>query len=123
MTHQELARTAMTQLFIERDLGALERFWDAGYIQHNPKMPNGLDFFRKVIPALPPHFKYEPGLVMADGEFVMVHGRYTGWAERPMVGVDIFRVKGGKFVEHWDVLQEETPAASTASGNPMFPIA
>jgi len=37
-----------------------------------------------------------------------------------MVAVDIFRVENGKVVEHWDVLQEEVPAASTTSGNAMF---
>ena len=42
---------------------------------------------------------------------------------KPMVAVDIFRVKNGKLVEHWDVMQEEVAAAATKSGNPMFPIA
>jgi predicted SnoaL-like aldol condensation-catalyzing enzyme len=50
----------------------------------------------------------------------MVHGRYTGWGPKPMVAVDIFRLKDGKVAEHWDVLQEEVPAAETASGNAMF---
>ena len=50
----------------------------------------------------------------------MVHGRYTAWGPKPVVGVDIFRVADGKVVEHWDVLQEEVPADFTKSGNPMF---
>ena len=37
-----------------------------------------------------------------------------------MVAVDIFRVTGGKVVEHWDVMQEEVPTADTASGHAMF---
>jgi predicted SnoaL-like aldol condensation-catalyzing enzyme len=37
-----------------------------------------------------------------------------------MVAVDIFRLKNGKVVEHWDVMQEEVPKANTASGNAMF---
>jgi predicted SnoaL-like aldol condensation-catalyzing enzyme len=63
---------------------------------------------------------YEPGMAVADGDLVMVHGRYTGWGPKPMVAVDIFRVEGSKVVEHWDVMQEEVPAANTASGNAMF---
>ena len=59
-------------------------------------------------------------MAVADGDLVMVHGRYTGWGPKPMVAVDIFRVKGGKVVEHWDVMQEEVRAADTASGNAMF---
>lgn len=122
MNQKDLVLAAMTRLFVQRDLTALDDHWDPNYIQHNPRMPNGLGFFRQVIPSLKPDFRYEPGFVMEDGEFVMIHGRYTGWGEKPVVGVDIFRVRDGKFVEHWDVIQEEVPAGQTASGHPMFPI-
>ena len=73
-----------------------------------------------MLTALPAAFKYEPGMIVAEGDLVMVHGRYTGWAEKPMVAVDIFKVVDGILVEHWDVLQEEVPASATKSGNPMF---
>jgi len=56
-------------------------------------------------------------MAVADGDLVMVHGRYTGWGPKPMVAVDIFRVKDGKVVDHWDVMQEKV---STASGHAMF---
>ena len=59
-------------------------------------------------------------MATASRDLVMVHGRYTGWGPKPLVAVDIFRVKDGKVVEHWDVMQEEVPADQTASGNPMF---
>ena len=59
-------------------------------------------------------------MAVAEGDLVMVHGRYTGWGPKPKVAVDIFRLKDGKVVEHWDVLQEEVPPADTASGNAMF---
>jgi predicted SnoaL-like aldol condensation-catalyzing enzyme len=62
----------------------------------------------------------DPGMVVAEGNLVMVHGRYVGWGPKPMIAVDIFRVVNGKLVEHWDVMQEEVPASETASGNPMF---
>jgi predicted SnoaL-like aldol condensation-catalyzing enzyme len=51
---------------------------------------------------LPADFKYEPGLVMADGDYVSIHGRYFGWGPKPMVAVDIFRVAHGKIAEHWE---------------------
>ena len=63
---------------------------------------------------------YEIGMVVAEGDLVMVHGRYVGWGAKPLVAIDIFKVKNGKVVEHWDVMQEEVPASATASGNPMF---
>ena len=59
-------------------------------------------------------------MIVAEGDLVMVHGRYVGWGPTPLVAVDIFEVKNGKVVEHWDVMQEEVPASGTASGNPMF---
>lgn len=121
-TNPEIALAAMKALFVDRDLSALERYWDPAYIQHNPRMPNGLDFFRKIIPSLKPDFQYEPGLVIGEGDFVMIHARYTGWTDKPMVVVDIFRMRNGRFVEHWDVIQEEVPTTQTATGNAMFPI-
>ncbi len=57
---------------------------------------------------------------MSDGDYVMVHGRYVGWGPKPIIGVDIFRVAGGKIAEHWDVLQEEVPAEQSVNGNDMF---
>ena len=48
--------------------------------------------------------------------------RNVGLGPKPLIAVDIFRIKDGKLAEHWDVLQEEVPAALTASKNPMFPI-
>ena len=80
----------------------------------------GIGLYLSLLAALGPDFKYEPGMIVAEGEYVMIHGRYTGWGPKPMVAVDIFRVVGGKLVEHWDVMQEEVPVSSTASGNPMF---
>lgn len=50
----------------------------------------------------------------------MQHGRYTGFGPKPLVVVDIFRLKRGKIVEHRDVTQEDEPASKTANGNPMF---
>ena len=122
MTNKELAKTAMTELFINGDLTALDRYWVADYIQHNPGIPNGTEHVRKMMAAAAPDFKYEMGQIIAEGEFVVVNGRYTGYGPKPLVAVDIFKIKNGKFAEHWDILQEEVPAEKTASGNPMFPV-
>ena len=84
-----------------------------------PLPPDGPAAITKLIPTLTA-LTYEPGMAVADGDLVIVHGRYTGWGPKPMVAVDIFRVENGKVVEHWDVLQEEIPAGDTRSGNAMF---
>jgi len=111
----------LNALFVERDLKKVETFWGKDMIQHNPNMPNGLDVLRGIIGKIGPEFKYEQGLITSHGSFVMVQGRYVGWGPKPMVAVDIFKIKDNKVVEHWDVMQEEVPADKSANGHAMFP--
>ncbi len=118
--NKELVINAVTGLFIEHDSAVVEKYWSQDYIQHNPMFPNGRDVIKGFASNPPPGFQYEMGAVTADGDLVMVRGRYTGFGPRPMIAVDTFRVEKGKIVEHWDVLQEEIPASQTQSGNPMF---
>jgi predicted SnoaL-like aldol condensation-catalyzing enzyme len=118
--NKALVSKVMDGVFVRRDSSAVERHFDKGYIQHNPQVPNGRDAIPALISQFSSGFRYEAGMIVAEGDLVMIHGRYTGWGPKPMVAVDIFRVIDGKLVEHWDVLQEEVPASATASGNSMF---
>lgn len=117
-TNKEIVVAGMKGLFITHDASVIDKYWSPNYTQHNPAVPNGSEVLKGWIGSLGPDFKYEPGMVVAEGDFVMVHGRYTGMGPKAMVGVDIFRLANGKIVEHWDVLQEEV--VKTTSGNPMF---
>jgi predicted SnoaL-like aldol condensation-catalyzing enzyme len=117
---KQLALRALTGAFIDRDPSVAEQYFAPDYIQHNPAIPNGPRAIAGFIAGLDKDFSYEPGMVVAEGDLVMVHGRYIGFGPKPMIAVDIFRVANGKLAEHWDVLQEEVPASATASGNPMF---
>ena len=116
-SNKEIVLEVLKRAFIDRDPTVVEQYFGKNYKRHNPVIPDGPSAIRTLIPTLTA-LKYEPGMAVAEGDLVMVHGRYTGWGPKPMVAVDIFRVKDGKVVEHWDVLQEEVPA--TASGNSMF---
>lgn len=120
MTNKELVQTAITEAFVNRDKTAIDKYWSDQYIQHNPQVPNGREGLKQLLGSLGSDFKYDIGLIVADGDFVMVHGRYLGFGPKPLVAVDIFRIKDGKLAEHWDVLQEEVPPENTASKNPMF---
>jgi predicted SnoaL-like aldol condensation-catalyzing enzyme len=117
--NKEIVIEVLTRSFVEKDPTVVAQYFSANYKQHNPVIPDGPAAIAKLIPTLT-GLKYEPGMVVADGDLVMVHGRYIGWGPKPMIAVDIFRVEDGKVVEHWDVLQEEVSAADTASGNSMF---
>jgi len=94
---------------------------DAGFYSDGVDAPTyGVDVIKALLAKLPADFTYEPGLVVAEGDYVVIHGRYVGWGPKPVVAVDIFRVANGKIAEHWDVIQEEVPAAQTANGNSML---
>jgi predicted SnoaL-like aldol condensation-catalyzing enzyme len=118
--NKALVLAAITGVFVDRDPTVPDRLFSPDYRQHNPQIPNGPAPIKALMARLPTDFKYERGFVAAEGDLVMIHGRYTGWGPKPMVAVDIFRVADGKVVEHWDVLQEEVPAAQSANGNGMF---
>ena len=119
-TNKEIALRVLKGAFIDRDASVVGRYFSPTYIQHNPSIPDGPEPIPGLIASLGKDFSYEPGMAVAEGDLVMVHGRYVGWGPKPMIAVDIFRLKDGKVAEHWDVMQEETPASATASGNPMF---
>ena len=118
-SNKEVVLRVLKGAFIERDATVIDRYFSSDYVQHNPVIPNGSKAIASMIPTLK-DLSYEIGMVVAEGDLVMVHGHYVGWGPKPLVAVDIFKVKDGKVVEHWDVMQEEVPASATASGNPMF---
>lgn len=122
MDNKQLALTAITDVFVKRDITAFDKYFSENYIQHNPTFPNGTEFLKQLVPNLPSDLTYEPGLVTDSGNFVMIHGRYENWNGKNVIGVDIFKIENGKITEHWDVLQEEVTADKSANGNAMFPI-
>src|SRR5262245_47714657 len=95
MSHKALVKKAITELFVDRDLTAVERYWSDHYIQHNPMIGNGRDTLKGFVTSLGPDAKAEFGLRIEAGEFVRVHSRYTGLGPKPIFAVDIFRIKNG----------------------------
>ena len=74
-----------------------------------------------LIKSLPPTLKYEPGTILAEKDFVIVHGRFSGFGQ-PVnwIAADIVRIEDGVLVEHWDVIQDEVTQEQSKSGQPMF---
>ena len=118
--NKALVLEAMTSLFQHRDATAVDRLYAPDYIQHNPNIPQGHDALRALVAGLSKGVNYEPGMIVAEGDLVAIHGRIRGWADVPQVVVDLFRVAGGKLAEHWDVLQNEVQVPAAVGGLSMF---
>jgi predicted SnoaL-like aldol condensation-catalyzing enzyme len=118
--NKALVFEAMTALFQRRDASAVEQFYAPDYVQHNPSIPQGREALRSLVAGLSSDVYYEPGLMIAEDDFVAIHGRIRGWADTPQVVVDLFRIENGLLAEHWDVLQDDVPRADTRGGVAMF---
>jgi predicted SnoaL-like aldol condensation-catalyzing enzyme len=123
-THEKnkaLVLEAFNTLFNERDYAAAERLWSPYYIQHSAHIAPGRDGLFNLIKSLPPTLKYEPGTIVAEGDLVIVHGRFSGFGQPAnWIAADIVRIKDGVLAEHWDVIEDEATRQSSKSGQPMF---
>jgi len=118
--NKRLVVEAFDTLFNKRDYASAEKFWSADYIQHSAHIEPGRDGLFNLVKALPPTLRYEPGTIVADGDFVIVHGRFSGFQPVNWIAADILRIEDGLLVEHWDVIQDEATEAQSKSQAPMF---
>jgi len=119
--NKDLVLEAFDTLFSKRDYAAAEKFWSPNYVQHSAHIAPGHEGLFNLVKAAPPSLKYESGVILAEGDYVIVHGRFSNiglpvnW-----IAADIVRMKDGVLVEHWDVIQDEASRSSSKSGLPMF---
>ena len=119
--NKALVLKAFNTLFNQRDYASAERFWSPNYIQHSAHIEPGREGLFNLIKSLPATLKYEAGVIVAEGNFVIVHGRFSGDGRpRNWIAADIVRIADGLLAEHWDVLQDEATRGESKSGLPMF---
>lgn len=106
--------------FNHRDFAQAEKFWSPNYIQHSAHIGAERDGLFALVKSLPAGAKWEHGIMMAEGDYVMVHSRYTNPDGSAIVVVDIMRIKDGILQEHWDVIQPEASEAESKSQRPML---
>ena len=119
--NKALVLEAWDTLFNKRDYRAAERYWSPGYVQHSAHIGPGRDGLFDLIKSMPPTLKHDAGMIVADGDLVMLHGRFSGFgAAASWIVVDVLRIADGVLVEHWDVIQDEATEGESKSGRPMF---
>jgi predicted SnoaL-like aldol condensation-catalyzing enzyme len=120
-TNKRIVLEAFDTLFNKRDYAAAKVFWSRDYIQHSSHIAPGREGLFDLIKSLPAELRHEPGIVVAEGDYVTLHGRFSGHGlSRNWIAADILLVKEGLLVEHWDVIQDEATEAESKSGLPMF---
>jgi len=120
-SNKALVLEAFDTLFNQRDYEAAARFWSPHYIQHSAHIEPGREGLFNLVRTSPPTLKYQPGIIAASGDYVIIHGRFSGFgAPRAWIAADVCRIAGGVLAEHWDVLQDEATKAESKSGLPMF---
>src|ERR1700730_12219468 len=104
--NKALVLEAFDTLFNKRDYAAAEHYWSPHYIQRSAHIEPGREGLFNLIKSIPPTLKYESGIILAGGDFVIVHGRFSDFgAPVNWIAADIVRLQDGMLIEHWDVIQ------------------
>ena len=120
-SNKALVLEAFDTLFNKRDYARAATFWSPNYLQHSAHIAPGREGLFDLIRSAPASLKYEHGVIVADGDYVIVHGRFSGNGRpRNWIAADVVRIENGVLTEHWDVLQDESARADSKSGLPMF---
>src|SRR5258706_16055206 len=97
--NKALVVEAFDTLFNKRDYASAQRYCSPDYIQHSAHIAPGREGLFHLIQSLPPTLKYEPATIVADGDFVIVHGRFSGFgAPVNWIAADIVRIENGILV-------------------------
>src|ERR1700687_4409159 len=119
--NKALVLEAFDTLFNKRDYVAAAKYWSPDYIQHSAHIEPGRDGLFNLTKSMPPAVRREHEQIVAEGEFVIVHSRFSGFGQaKNWVVADFVRVVDGLLVEHWDVVEDEASQAESKSGRPMF---
>lgn len=120
--NKKLVTAFVEQYLVKKDLAAIDTYVGPEYHQHNPYIPDGVAGAKAGLGAYYAQFPQlvaTPKRVIAEGDLVAVHSLTVNVpGQRGQAVVDLFRVRGGRIVEHWDVVQD-VPAHS-ANDNTMF---
>jgi predicted SnoaL-like aldol condensation-catalyzing enzyme len=119
--NRALVLEAFDALFNTRDYDKAAFYWSPRYIQHSAYIAPGREGLFDLAKGLPAGARYENALAVAQGDYVILHGRFSGTGlARNWIVADIVLMKDGLLMEHWDVIQDEATEMESKSGRPMF---
>ena len=119
--NKALVLEAFDTLFNKRDYEAAKKYWSPNYIQHSAHIEPGRDGLFNLIRNAPVTLRYEHQLIVAERDYVIIHGRFSGHGPPvAWIAADIVRIENDRLAEHWDIIENEATKAQSKSGLPMF---
>jgi len=125
--NKALIRSYIEEMWNKHLASAADRFVATNFIEHNPRLPQGLagrkEFVTTVLTAFSDYHGELQDLV-AEGDKVVARVQWTGTQDGPYQGrpathnklvfstADFFRIQDGKIAEHWDVVDTLTRAVA-----------
>src|SRR3984885_14031526 len=95
--NKALVLKAFDTLFNKRDYAKSAEFWSETYIQHSAHIGPGRDGLFNLVRSVPDTLRYENALILAEGDYVMVHGRFSGNGRaRAWIAADVVRMEDGR---------------------------
>jgi predicted SnoaL-like aldol condensation-catalyzing enzyme len=121
VANKALVLIALDTLFNEKDYRVAEQYWSPSLILHCAHLAPGRHGLFEFVKAAPATLRYEPGVIVANEDYVIVHGRISGnGRSRNWIMATILRIEDGCVAEQWEVVQDEASQAESNSGQPMF---
>ncbi len=122
MDHKELVRKFYDEVFNGWDTSRLDVYMRADYKQHNPRVEDGREGFRRFCEkflALKPHMEIHS--IVADGDMVCVFFKCTLGSNGMVNKVfDLYRIQDGQLAEHWDSVEHDVGGITPVHPNGLF---
>lgn len=120
-SNRDLVRSFVETVVIGGALDRIPEFVDEDYAEHNPRMKDGVSSLRSELEGDGgKRIDYQRiHRVLAEGNFVLCvsEGHFNGTHS---AFYDLFRVAGGKIVEHWDTTEKIAPRSEWKNDNGKF---
>lgn len=125
--NKALVRGFVEQILVGGQLDKLGQYFEGDrYTQHNPNIADGLSGLGAALEAMAKQgitMRYDTiHKVLGEGNFVLVISE-GALGDEPTSFYDLFRVEGGKIVEHWDTIEAIPPKAQWKHDNGKFGFA